>query len=101
MAVFGNTGERASMSNGSLASTRVLNMARSPNACVYVYLKFSTTIPYQSVKLFEHILRGFVQSRPREWANFTGFRATKVVADLGIIGMFRMHHYQNEILAYF
>jgi small-conductance mechanosensitive channel len=80
------TGERASMSNGSLASSRVLNMARSPNAIVYVYVKFSTTIPYPTIQMFEQILRDFIQTRPREWANFAGFRATKVVADLGYIG---------------
>ena len=86
MAVFGMTGERASMSNGSLASSRVLNMARSPNAIVYVYLKFSTVVSYPTIQMFERILREFVQARPREWANFAGFRAKRVVADLGFIG---------------
>jgi hypothetical protein len=86
VAVFGMTGERASMSNGSLASSRILNMARSPNAIVYVCLKFSTVAPYTTIQMFERILRDFVQARPREWANFAGFRATRVVADLGYIG---------------
>jgi hypothetical protein len=39
--------------------------------------------------MFQHILREFVQARPREWANFAGFRATQVVADLGYIGKYR------------
>jgi hypothetical protein len=77
------------MSNGSLASSRVINMARSPNACVYVNLKFPTSVPFPSIKMFQHILREFVQARPREWANFAGFRATQVVADLGYIGKYR------------
>lgn len=86
VAVFGMTGERASMSNGSLASSRVLNMARSPNAIVYVNVKFSTAVPFQTIQMFERILRDFVQARPREWASFAGFRAIRVVADLGFIG---------------
>ena len=90
VAVFGMTGERASMSNGSLASSRVLNMARSPNAIVYVYVKFSTTVTYRTIQMFEHILREFVQSRPREWSNLASFRATRVVADLGFIGTMTM-----------
>jgi hypothetical protein len=99
------------MSNGSLASSRVcgsllaftilfqflhadppslflkiINMARSPKASIYVYVKFSTDVPYERIQIFEKALREFVKSRPREWANFNGFRATKVLADLGYIG---------------
>jgi small-conductance mechanosensitive channel len=91
VAVFGMTGERASMSNGSLASSRVLNMARSPNAIVYVYVKFSTTVAYPTIQMFEHLLQEFVQSRPREWTNLASFRATRVVADLGFIGKMGWH----------
>lgn len=86
VAVFGPTGERASMSNGSLASSLVLNMARSPNACVYVNLHFPTSVPYESIAQFEKLLRDFVQARPREWAHFASFRATSIVANLGLIG---------------
>ena len=115
-AVYGMTGERATMSNGSLAASRVrlyctfsltkrcythhftnllfsfrpkvINMARSPKAIVHIYLKFSTDIPYERVQIFEKALREFIKSRPREWANFAGFRAVKVWADLGYIGTF-------------
>ena len=61
-------------------------MARSPKANVYIYLKFSTSIPYERIQIFEQALREFVKARPREWANFSGFRATKVLADLAYIG---------------
>ena len=61
-------------------------MARSPKANIFVYLKFSTDTPYERVQIFEKALREFIKSRPREWANFAGFRATKVWADLGYIG---------------
>jgi small-conductance mechanosensitive channel len=86
VAVFGPTGERASMPNGSLASSRVLNMARSPNACVYVNLQFPTSVTYERIQKFEVLLRDFVQARPREWAHFAAFRATSVIANLGLIG---------------
>lgn len=70
-------------------------MARSPKAQVYIYLKFATDIPYERVKIFEKALREFVKSRPREWANFNGFRATKVWADLGYIGTNRIQHFHS------
>jgi hypothetical protein len=53
---------------------------------VYVYIKFSTSVPHGTIQTFERILREFVKGRPREWASFVGFRATRVVADVGFIG---------------
>ena len=41
---FGTTNERATVSNGTLASSRIINAARSPNAVVYVNLKVSYTV---------------------------------------------------------
>jgi Mechanosensitive ion channel len=83
--VYGATGERATMANGSLASSRVINMARSPKACVGIDLKFATDAPHERIKIFDQTLRDFVKARPREWANFNGFRAGKICADLGYI----------------
>jgi hypothetical protein len=65
-------------------------MARSPKATIYVYIKFSTEVPYERIQIFEKALREFVKSRPREWANFNGFRATMVAADQGYIGASQM-----------
>lgn len=61
-------------------------MARSPNAFVYINLKFSTSIPFEKIQIFEQALRQFVKARPREWNNFSSFRATQIVADLGYTG---------------
>jgi hypothetical protein len=61
-------------------------MARSPKAIPCIYLKFSTSVPYGKIQIFEQALREFVKARPREWADFQGFRATEVLADLGYIG---------------
>jgi Mechanosensitive ion channel len=83
--VYGATGERATIANGSLAASRVINMARSPKACVGIDLKFATDAPYERIKLYEQSLRDFVKARPREWANFNGFRAGTICADLGYI----------------
>jgi hypothetical protein len=63
-------------------------MARSPKATVYIHLKFATTVPYERIEIFEAALREFVKCRPREWANFSGFRATQVMAELNYIGTF-------------
>jgi hypothetical protein len=84
--VFGITNERATLSNGSMASSRIINMARSQNASLLIYNKFPTEVSFDKVKIFEDAVREFVKSRPREWANFLGFRASKVMSDLGYIG---------------
>jgi len=80
------TNEKATMSNGSMASSRIINLARSPKAFVYIYLKFSTEVEYEKIQIFEQALRKFVRARPREWANFICFRATLIQADQGYIG---------------
>lgn len=112
-AVFASTNERATLSNGSLASSRVslmwlvndpfhvilvlsltsesvflqvINMARSPNASISIYLKFSTSVPYEKIQVFDQALRDFIKARPREWGNFGGFRATQVLAEQGYVG---------------
>lgn len=68
-----------------MAQSRVINFARSPNAQVYVYFKFSVEVNYQKVEIFHSALRSFVRDRPREWSSFGAFRPTKIMADLGYI----------------
>lgn len=79
------TNEVGTYSNGSLASLRIINAARSPKAIVTVKLKFGIDVPYEKVKLFGTVIENFVKDRPREWINLLGFRATAVEADLGYI----------------
>ena len=81
--VYGTTNERATIANGSLSGARVLNMARSPRALLYVYLKFGVEVQFDKIGIFEEALRKFVLARPREWLNLAGFRMTKFEADLG------------------
>jgi hypothetical protein len=61
-------------------------MGRSKKALLYIFNKFATEVSYDKVKIFEDALRKFVRARPREWASFAAFRATKVMSDLGYIG---------------
>ena len=60
-------------------------MAQSKDALICIYLKFSTNVPYERVQIFETALRAFIKERPREWANFAGFRCTQVAAEQGFI----------------
>jgi hypothetical protein len=82
---FGSSREVATLSNGSLARSRIINMTRSDKALVYVYLKFSVDEPYSKVKVFRSAVESFVRDRPREWLCLSGFRATSVETDLGYI----------------
>ena len=83
--MFATTGEVCTVSNGSLATTRIINAARSPRAVLYVYAKFGVETPFERIQLFEEAARKFVKARPREWLSFIAFRATRVEADLGYV----------------
>jgi hypothetical protein len=109
-AVFSATGETATLSNGSLAGSRVrvvalvkavsrivahlhyrpftqvINMARSPHASISVAFKFSTREPFEKIQIFDNVLREFIKDRPREWSKFSGFRVSDVQSDLGFVG---------------
>ena len=61
-------------------------MARSPKASVCIGLKFSTSVPYEKIQIFEQSLVEFVKARPREWASFSGFRAGMIFEELAYIG---------------
>eukprot|EP00561_Arcocellulus_cornucervis_P003859 CAMPEP_0185807866 /NCGR_PEP_ID=MMETSP1322-20130828/5267_1 /TAXON_ID=265543 /ORGANISM="Minutocellus polymorphus, Strain RCC2270" /LENGTH=1399 /DNA_ID=CAMNT_0028504049 /DNA_START=527 /DNA_END=4726 /DNA_ORIENTATION=+ len=82
---YAATNEVATHSNGSLAQSRIINAARSPKANVYIYNKFASDVPYDRVMLFKSVVESFVKERPREWIALSGFRATRVEADLGYI----------------
>ncbi len=77
--------EVATISNGALASTRIINAARSHRAQVFVFLKFSVDIPYEKVKIFRSVVEEFITDRSREWVQLCTFRSIKVEADQGYI----------------
>ena len=74
------TNEVASFSNGSIAQSRIINMNRSPDALVYVYVRFATDVPYSTIMVFRSAVEGFINERPQEWQGMTGFRANRVEA---------------------
>lgn len=82
---FGSSREIATLSNGSLARSRIINMTRSDKAQINIFLKFSVDEPYSKVKVFRSAVESFVRERPREWLCLSGFRATRVETDLGFI----------------
>lgn len=83
--IYGTTNEVATYSNGSLASSRIINAARSPRALLYVYLKFPVDTRFGKFKAFRSAVEKFILARPREWRSFSAFRATLVQVDLGYI----------------
>jgi hypothetical protein len=83
--VFMFTNERATLSNGSLANSRIINSSRSPQAYLYILLKFHIDVHYEKVELFHTALEKYFRSRPREWLSLVSFRATSVEADKGYI----------------
>ena len=82
---LGATRELATVSNGSLARSRIINMQRSRNALVTIPLKFGVNVPYSKVKVFRNAIEKFINDRPREWKAMTGFRSTRIESDLGYI----------------
>jgi hypothetical protein len=77
------TNEVATYSNGSLASSRVINANRSPKAIIYVYLKFGVDVGLTTIGVFKKTIEEYVKNRPREWLQLSGFRMTRVDAELG------------------
>lgn len=79
------TGERATLSNGSLASARIINSSRSPNAYLYIMLKFPINSSMEKLQSFSKAVEDFFRNRPREWISLVSFRATNVEAAMGYI----------------
>ena len=70
--------ERASFSNGSLASSRIINWARSPNARFNVFLSFPIATKYETVEIFKRAVEEYLKVRPREWLALNGFRVKRI-----------------------
>lgn len=75
------TNERASLSNGSLASSRIINWARSPQAQFHIFLNIPLDTPYEKILLFKQAIEEYMKARPREWRALNGMRCNRVVAN--------------------
>jgi small-conductance mechanosensitive channel len=82
---YGMTRELATISNSTLAHSRITIMRRSENASVRVYLTFGVDVRIQKIHVFRAAVARFVRDREREWIGITSFRLTRVNADLGCI----------------
>jgi hypothetical protein len=83
--MFSFTGEKATLSNGSLASSRVINSTVSKEASLFVLVKFPIDVTYDKLQVFHVELKEFIKKRPREWIAFTRFRITRIEPDEGYI----------------
>eukprot|EP00529_Nitzschia_sp_RCC80_P008888 CAMPEP_0113505976 /NCGR_PEP_ID=MMETSP0014_2-20120614/35636_1 /TAXON_ID=2857 /ORGANISM="Nitzschia sp." /LENGTH=1154 /DNA_ID=CAMNT_0000401389 /DNA_START=267 /DNA_END=3731 /DNA_ORIENTATION=- /assembly_acc=CAM_ASM_000159 len=97
--VFGASQEYATISNGTLATLRVINAARSSCACQYFNLKFGIKVEVETIKEFERRLMAFIKDRPRQWLKPICFRISGIKADLGyieyIVGMQHRESWQQ------
>jgi hypothetical protein len=79
------TNERATLSNGSLANSRIINSTRSPNASLHILLKFPVDVPYKKIEIFHKAMDEYALNRPREWVGGVRCRVTRVEAALGFV----------------
>lgn len=83
--ILAATNERATISNGSLSRSRIINGGRSKNAILFFMLKFGVATPYKKIEYIKHAIERFIKARPREWKSLIGFRATSIQAELGYV----------------
>jgi hypothetical protein len=79
------TNERATVSNGTLAQSRIINGARSKKAVLILNIRFGVEVPYSRVEIFKAAVEKFVKARPREWLALLGIRAGTIQPDLGYV----------------
>jgi hypothetical protein len=82
-AIWTATKERCSYSNSSLANSRIINGARSPQAQFLISLQFPIDTPYQKIQVYKSSVEGYMKARPREWLSINSFRLISIVTDKG------------------
>jgi small-conductance mechanosensitive channel len=75
------TFEKASFNNGSLASSRIINWARSPNARINIQLHFPIETKYEQIEIFKGAVEEYMKVRPREWLKLNGFRVNRIFTE--------------------
>ena len=93
---WGSTNERATLCNGAISNFRVINAARSPNATIYVALKFGINTQYEQIQIFKEAVEQYLKDRPREWLTFIAFRPSEVAVDKGFIGYTVVAQHRNS-----
>ena len=76
--IYHRSSERATLNNGSLANSRVINATLSTQAKLTVTLKFPVSVSYEKLQIFHEALDQYFKNRPREWAAFLKFVLLKM-----------------------
>lgn len=85
VATWAPTNERCSLSNGSLANSRIINWGRSQQAQFLIFYKIPIETPYEKIVTLKNAVETYLRARPREWISLNGFRANNVVTEQGYI----------------
>lgn len=84
-AVYVRTNELATLNNGALATSRIINASRSEHPCVSVSIMLPIDLPYAKLQIFKDAIEQYIRNRPREWVGLSAIRATNVDASQGFV----------------
>ncbi len=71
----------STVTNGAIASSRIINFARSQKALVNLNLLFRSEASGQQISLFRSAVEKYVRDNPRIWSSLVFFFITKVDPD--------------------
>ena len=75
--------ETATVANGAMANSRIVNWARSPNARFLIFLHFPIETKYETLTLFRGAIEEYMKARPREWLAFNALRVLDIFTEKG------------------
>jgi hypothetical protein len=79
---FGASNEVSTVSNGSIASARITNCARSKHAVVHLFLKLHIHLHQgRNIDLFREALENYVIDYPNVWDSIVFFRCEEIDTD--------------------
>jgi len=79
------TQEYATCASGSLASSRIINAARSPRTQLQFEIMFGKNVSKDKLEEFRISLEDLIRSTPREWLTLKTFRLNSTNADDGYV----------------
>jgi hypothetical protein len=83
---FASSNEIATVSNGSIASARITNCARSMNATVHTLLKFHISCHQgRALQEYKDAVEGYVQENPNIWDSIIFFRLEDIDANSEVV----------------
>lgn len=79
------TQEKCSLSNGSLANSRIINWNRSTQAQFHIFMNFPIDTKYEKILIFKSAVEEYLRVRPREWLSLNGFRCNRFYHEKGYV----------------